>query len=324
MKSSVYVNLRDYYPKVPPSDRLPATASYHVPYTTKCSWQSHNWWVALQTYDARHAYVYLLEIHTKEALRFGLTCHRRDLYWLYPLSGSPSIHRHSRHEASHRHTPTLHLAADEHIRVLSTAGEYQLSVQPGRHLLFAFVLEWGWTRRYVRTALNYLRHPMPIPINAAIRGQLLTLANLSPQEGLLMDAQIYWPIARITHLTRQQYDRLESADKPESITVELARSAREYIRQNLLLNGQLLRLDEIADHFKVSRGHLSSMHKKHFGQSLQAYLMDQRLHTAYRLLRMEGRTVSETAYQLGFSDVQAFNKFFRKRYGVAPSTVRRG
>ncbi len=317
MLPSLHIHIPAYYPRATVAARLPAGTSYHVPYSQKRSWRGDDWWISMQTYDARHAYVYLIEVFTKRPLRFGVECLRRDLRWLYPLSGAFTILRGDGDGVA------LQLTADEHIRVLSSPGSHVVGVRPGRHLLFAFVLDWGWTRRYARGALAYLRQPVAVPINAAIRGHLLTLASLSMQEGLLMDASIYWSIARITHLTRQLYDEYDVAGKPVSTTLELALSARNHIADSLLLGGKPLTVAEIADHFGVTAGHLSRMHKRHCGQSLQAYLMRQRMDTAYRLLSEDGLGVSAVAYQLGFSDVQAFNKLFRKYFGAAPSEMKR-
>lgn len=316
MLPSLHIHISEYYPRATVAARLPAGTSYHVPYSQKRSWRGDDWWISMQTYDARHAYVYLIEIATKRPLRFGVECLRRDLRWLYPLSGAFTILRGDGDGAA------LRLTADEHIRILSGPGSHVVEVQPGRHLLFAFVLDWGWIRRYARGALAYLRRPFPVPITPAIRGHLLTLASLSLQEGMVMDTEIYWPIARITHLTRKLYDDYDVAGKPVSTTLELALSARGHIRDSLRLDGHSLTVAEIAAHFGVTAGHLSRMHKRHCGQSLQAYLMRQRLDTAYRLLSEDGVGVSAVAYQLGFSDVQAFNKLFRKYFRVAPSEIR--
>lgn len=316
MLPSLRIHITDYCPRATISARLPAGTSYHVPYSQKRSWRDDDWWISMQTYDARHAYVYLIEIATKRPLRLGVECLRRDLRWLYPLSGAFDI------RGGNGRGVALQLTANEHIRVFSGPASHVVEVRPGRHLLFAFVLDWGWIRRYARGALTYLRRPFPVPITPAIRGHLLTLANLTPQEGLLMDAGIYWPIARITHLTRRLYDEYSEDGKSVSTTLELALSARNHIKDSLQLNSVPLTVAEIAEHFDVTPGHLSRMHKKHYGQSLQAYLMRQRLDTAYQLLSEDGAGISAVAYQLGFSDVQAFNKLFRKYYGRAPSGVR--
>src|SRR5690606_2291616 len=206
MLSSLRIHISEYHPRATRSPHLPSGASYNVSYSRKRSWRGDGWWISLQTYDARHAYIYLIEVSAKRPLRFGVECLRRDLRWLYPLSGAFAI------DGPDGGT-VLRLTAGEHIRVLAGPGCHTVSVKPGRHLLFAFVLDWGWTRRYARGALAYLRRTLAVPITAAIRGHLLTLASLSVREGMVMDADIYWPIAQITDITRQLYDEHEAGSE---------------------------------------------------------------------------------------------------------------
>ncbi|WAJ28491.1 helix-turn-helix transcriptional regulator [Antarcticirhabdus aurantiaca] len=52
-----------------------------------------------------------------------------------------------------------------------------------------------------------------------------------------------------------------------------------------------------------------------------AYLKEQRLQAAYRLLEA-GRSVTDAASQTGFSNLSHFAKAFRQRFGIAPSTAR--
>ena len=316
MQPSLRVAVTDYHPTARVSDRLPSGASYRVSYSKKQSWHGDRWWVSMQTYDARHAYVYLIEVFARQPLRFGVECLRRDLRWLYPLSGAFTLHDRDGRK-------TLQLTADEHIRVLSGAGSHEVAVPSGRHLLFAFVLDWGWTRRYARNALEYLRTPVPVPITPAIRGHLLTLANLSQRERLLMDAEIYWPIARITHHTRQLYEEREADAQPIPAGLQLARATRNYIHDTVRMGSSPFIVAEIAAHFGVTADYLSRVYKKHYGQSVQSYLMRQRLTEAFRLLAEEGLPVTTVAYRMEFTDLSAFGKLFRKHFKHPPSAVRK-
>src|SRR3546814_31235 len=112
MEPSLQIKLNNPHSPAVVSDRLPADARYDVPYSQKQSWRGDDWWICWQTYDARHAYVYLIEVFTKRPLQFEVECLRRDLRWLYPLSGAFSI-------ADKAGGEVLKLTADEHIRVLS-------------------------------------------------------------------------------------------------------------------------------------------------------------------------------------------------------------
>ncbi|KTR03552.1 hypothetical protein NS365_18360 [Aureimonas ureilytica] len=59
------------------------------------------------------------------------------------------------------------------------------------------------------------------------------------------------------------------------------------------------------------------------GMPPHAYLKEQRLQAAYRMLET-GWSVTETASRTGFSNLSHFAKAFRHRFGTVPSTVRAG
>jgi transcriptional regulator GlxA family with amidase domain len=56
------------------------------------------------------------------------------------------------------------------------------------------------------------------------------------------------------------------------------------------------------------------------GRTPQEWLNEQRLLAARDMLS-SARTVKEVAYALGFSSASRFSRAFKKRFGVAPSTV---
>jgi AraC-like DNA-binding protein len=62
------------------------------------------------------------------------------------------------------------------------------------------------------------------------------------------------------------------------------------------------------------------------GLTFSAFVLEQRLARAYRMLRdprLRDRTISTMAFDIGFNDLSYFNRAFRRRYGAAPSDVRR-
>lgn len=58
------------------------------------------------------------------------------------------------------------------------------------------------------------------------------------------------------------------------------------------------------------------------GKSLNAFLKDYRLNEAINLLHKNLYSISEIAYETGFTSPSYFSKCFRKRYGKMPSTLR--
>jgi AraC-like DNA-binding protein len=61
------------------------------------------------------------------------------------------------------------------------------------------------------------------------------------------------------------------------------------------------------------------------GTTLSAFVLEQRLTRAYRILsddRFGDRNISAIAFESGFSDVSYFNRMFRRRFGASPSDIR--
>lgn len=63
--------------------------------------------------------------------------------------------------------------------------------------------------------------------------------------------------------------------------------------------------------------------KQLFGLPVHAYIIDQRLETARRLLQRGGITVTEAAHRVGYTELGRFAVTFRKRFGLPPSEVLR-
>lgn len=317
MQQPYHLHITLHHPDARESNRLPAHCSYRIAYAQTRCWRGDRWWLAEQWHDARHVYLYLLEAHTVKSLKLTVETLRPDLHWLYPFAGEFRVHRADGALAGH-------LLADEHVVTAVMPSTYQVTMMPGRHLLFGFVAERGWPGRYLGTYLSFLRTPRSVPITPAMRGELLTLAALPLREGMVMDADVYRHIARITELTRQAHAADTTRKTGSGQSLELVDAARQHIRDVLEAGGTPPAISRIAEHLGVSPDHLSRVHKKHYGTGLQAFLTRQRLGEAYRLLSEEGLSVSAVTYRLGFTDIPAFSKLFRKYFHQAPSQVRKG
>jgi transcriptional regulator GlxA family with amidase domain len=49
------------------------------------------------------------------------------------------------------------------------------------------------------------------------------------------------------------------------------------------------------------------------------YLLEVRLQNAQQMLQSKSLAITEVSHSCGFSDVCAFSKAFKKRFGIAPS-----
>ena len=78
-----------------------------------------------------------------------------------------------------------------------------------------------------------------------------------------------------------------------------------------------LKISELAEKLHLNRKYLSRAFKKHTGETLQQYMLKQRMNEAKKLLE-SGYSINETAIALGYSDSFAFSKAFKKIYNNSP------
>jgi AraC-like DNA-binding protein/TolB-like protein len=81
---------------------------------------------------------------------------------------------------------------------------------------------------------------------------------------------------------------------------------------------------ELAAELGMSRTTLHRRIKSVINKSVSEFIRETRLKKAYQLLASETGTVSEIAYQVGFSSVPYFSRCFHKFYGCTPGDVQKG
>lgn len=94
--------------------------------------------------------------------------------------------------------------------------------------------------------------------------------------------------------------------------------ARDYLIKNIDCPPTLVELARIAgiNEYKLKRGF-----KETFNQTVFEYLSDVRLELARIDLLEKRRSVTEIAFQLGYSSLQHFSAAFKKKFGIPPSKV---
>ncbi len=81
-------------------------------------------------------------------------------------------------------------------------------------------------------------------------------------------------------------------------------------------------LTELAKEIGLNTHQLKSQFKEVFGVPVFKYLQNHRLEKAHALLREQGYTVQEAAWQVGYDSLSSFSNAFAKKFGVRPSEVR--
>jgi AraC family transcriptional activator of pyochelin receptor len=94
--------------------------------------------------------------------------------------------------------------------------------------------------------------------------------------------------------------------------------ARDYLLKNIDCPPSLTELSRIAgiNEFKLKRGF-----KETFHQTVFEYLSDVRLEMAKNDLLEKRKSITEIAFELGYSSLQHFSSAFRKKFGVSPRNV---
>ena len=83
-----------------------------------------------------------------------------------------------------------------------------------------------------------------------------------------------------------------------------------------------LSVDELADQAFLSKYHFMRLFKESTGSTVHAYVTNQRLINASRLIR-EGQPLAQAARQSGFEDYSVFYKAFRNNFGISPGKMKK-
>lgn len=105
------------------------------------------------------------------------------------------------------------------------------------------------------------------------------------------------------------HNRVHQADADKILKVRTA------ILQDL---GQPPHLENLTTLAGMSETKMKSLFKQVFGDSIYNYYQSARMTEAARLLRHGGLSVSETGYQLGFSNLSHFSRLFERHHGLKP------
>lgn len=102
-------------------------------------------------------------------------------------------------------------------------------------------------------------------------------------------------------------------------TSDLRRKVTEFLNQHVL--DESLSLDVLADECHISRRQAERIIWESFNQSYKDYVTQKRIDTAKKLL-LQGKSVAETAAQVGYGNVTYFIKRFREKVGVTPGNFK--
>jgi len=123
----------------------------------------------------------------------------------------------------------------------------------------------------------------------------------------------------LIRLVQSQYLRRVEKDKDAQRNSSRQHFLLDYIHGHLT---EKLGVDALSRKAYMSRNEFFKWFRHQFGISPLEYINRERIKLAKQLLARENKTVTETAYQCGFTDVNYFVRLFKKSEGITPGTFK--
>lgn len=166
----------------------------------------------------------------------------------------------------------------------------------------------GDLQRYKMRIREILSRLTDVTIDAG--GDSKTLTERNQMRGQAIDASM--DAAAIREIIRSEAVELSGmiAGKDKNSAIE---KAQEYIHAHFC--GDLV-VDDIAAFLAISRAHLMREFKRETGRTVNRYITALRMERAKELLHE--RSVTDTAFDVGYNDSNYFSTVFKKQTGLTP------
>lgn len=121
-------------------------------------------------------------------------------------------------------------------------------------------------------------------------------------------------------LTYSMVNPSETELQPHNSAEANMSNIRQYLDEHFT---EKILLDDLAEHFYLSKYHLSREFKRLYGITLQNYIQNKRITYAKEYLRFSQLPIETIAEKCGISDASYFNKVFKKSEGITASDYRK-
>ncbi|QHT66216.1 helix-turn-helix transcriptional regulator [Rhodocytophaga rosea] len=164
--------------------------------------------------------------------------------------------------------------------------------------------------------------PHPLPISLPLQTILAEIISC-PYMGKMKRIFLYAKTMEILMLLAEAYQNyalhqgegnLPAADKQRIIF------ARDYLIEHLQYPPTIPELSKIVG---INECKLKKGFRVLYQQSLFSYLTDYRMEMAKAALLEKQKNISELSYDLGYSSPQHFSTAFKKKFGIAPSQIKK-
>lgn len=95
--------------------------------------------------------------------------------------------------------------------------------------------------------------------------------------------------------------------------------SKVYIEKHLNTN---IQVNDIVKHSHVSHNYLTRLFKQSFDKTIASYLNQRKMEVARELIQQTNLSIKSIAAELGYLNLQHFNKLVRRAYGYSPRALR--
>ncbi|MFS1068650.1 GH39 family glycosyl hydrolase [Enterococcus casseliflavus] len=117
----------------------------------------------------------------------------------------------------------------------------------------------------------------------------------------------------------KHFRKKETMDRKKSTTKKIE-EIKFYIDNNFQKD---IKLADVANNLYLSEQYISRVFSKEVGLSISDYLVQKRLEKVRNELLHTEKSVIEIAYDVGFSNINSFNRIFKKYQGLTPTDYRK-
>ena len=156
-----------------------------------------------------------------------------------------------------------------------------------------------------------------IPV-IVLTGQVLTerdMARLNRGVATVLGKYLFSLEETLAHVDTALKRNRKLSDQAQ----RLVRQAMAYIHEHY---ADSISRTELARHVALSEDYLTACFRNELGVTPVAYLNRYRVHQARQLLTDTGKSVTEIALEVGFSDSGYFSRVFRREVGLSPEAYR--
>ncbi|MBQ7924701.1 MAG: 2-isopropylmalate synthase [Lachnospiraceae bacterium] len=144
--------------------------------------------------------------------------------------------------------------------------------------------------------------------------------------GIMHDGKMYWGVGVDEDIIKSSIEALVSAANKLAAEQHITEGREEriieiisYIQKNYID----VTLENLSDEFHLSKPYLSKYIKERSGLTFQEVVKEERMKKARTMLKESGKTVETIAADVGYENVEHFNRLFKKSYGMTPVQYRK-